>query len=218
MLLCPHAQSPSPPHPRPQIKDFPGKSQVVLRSRLKADSLRWWKSELWVPGYSPVVEASLAVEWFSFLEASVNSKQEDYKKVGNVMSVQWVPTPLTPSELSDLPGTHLSTTHCTDTEKKQTQKAQNKPVFYFWVASWEMAPFIRWWTLGYFHVGAIVNSATIWTFTYKLLCEYTFLNILDCIYWGWGLPCWLCGKESACNAGDMGSIPGPERPHILWSS
>ena len=95
------------------------------------------------------------------------------------------------------PGTHLSTTHCTDTEEKQTQKAQNKPVFYFWVASWEMAPFIRWWTLGYFHVGAIVNSATIWTFTYKLLCEYTFLNILGCIYWRWGLPCWLCGKESA---------------------
>ena len=26
---------------------------------------------------------------------------------------------------------HQSTTHCTDTEKKQTQKAQNKPVFYF---------------------------------------------------------------------------------------
>ena len=41
-----------------------------------------------MPGYSPVVEASLAVEWFSFLEASVNSKQEDYKKVGNVVSVQ----------------------------------------------------------------------------------------------------------------------------------
>ena len=23
-----------------------------------------------------------------------------------------------------------------------------------------------------------------------------------------GLPWWLSGKESACNAGDMGSIPG----------
>ena len=25
-----------------------------------------------------------------------------------------------------------------------------------------------------------------------------------------GLPRWLSGKESACNAGDMGSIPGLE--------
>ena len=23
-----------------------------------------------------------------------------------------------------------------------------------------------------------------------------------------GLPCWLCGKESACSAGDAGSITG----------
>ena len=35
MLLCPQAQRPSPPHPRPQTNDFRGKSQVVLRSRLK---------------------------------------------------------------------------------------------------------------------------------------------------------------------------------------
>ena len=27
----------------------------------------------------------------------------------------------------------------------------------------------------------------------------------------WGLPCWLRGKESACNAGDAGSVPGPGR-------
>ena len=26
-----------------------------------------------------------------------------------------------------------------------------------------------------------------------------------------GLPLWLAGKESACNAGDLGSIPGLER-------
>ena len=27
----------------------------------------------------------------------------------------------------------------------------------------------------------------------------------------WGLSSWLCGKESACSAGDSGSIPGPGR-------
>ena len=27
-----------------------------------------------------------------------------------------------------------------------------------------------------------------------------------------GLPWWLSGKESACNAGDVGSIPGWEDP------
>ena len=25
------------------------------------------------------------------------------------------------------------------------------------------------------------------------------------------LPRWLCGKESSCNAGDLGLIPGSER-------
>ena len=28
------------------------------------------------------------------------------------------------------------------------------------------------------------------------------------IYWFWGFPYGLAGKESACNAGDLGSIPG----------
>ena len=27
----------------------------------------------------------------------------------------------------------------------------------------------------------------------------------------WGFPCGSAGKESACNAGDLGSIPGLER-------
>ena len=27
-----------------------------------------------------------------------------------------------------------------------------------------------------------------------------------------GFPCGLAGKESACNAGDLGSIPGSEGP------
>ena len=28
-----------------------------------------------------------------------------------------------------------------------------------------------------------------------------------------GFPCYLAGKESACNAGDLGSIPGLGRFH-----
>jgi len=31
-----------------------------------------------------------------------------------------------------------------------------------------------------------------------------------------GLPQWLSGKESACNAGDPGSIPGSERSAGEW--
>ena len=27
------------------------------------------------------------------------------------------------------------------------------------------------------------------------------------IYWFWGFPCGSAGKESTCNAGDLGSIP-----------
>ena len=30
------------------------------------------------------------------------------------------------------------------------------------------------------------------------------------VYISWGLPKWLSGKESTCNAGDMGSILGRE--------
>ena len=33
-----------------------------------------------------------------------------------------------------------------------------------------------------------------------------------------GLPWWLGGKESAANAGDIGSTPGPGRSHMLWSN
>ena len=182
MLLCPQAQRPSPPHPRPQTKDFRGKSQVVLRIRLKADSLRWRKRELWVPGYSPVVAASFAIEWFSFLEASVKSKREDYKKV---RSVQWVPTPLTPSELSHLPGTHFSTTHCTLTEERQTQKAQDRPSS---ASEWLpekrlLSSADRHWvisTLG------LLWILLLYEHSHTSFCVNTlfFFNFLDCIYWG----------------------------------
>ena len=33
-----------------------------------------------------------------------------------------------------------------------------------------------------------------------------------------GLPWWLSGKESACNAGDRGSIPGSGRSPGRWNS
>ena len=38
-------------------------------------------------------------------------------------------------------------------------------------------------------------------------------NVLDFGYsvTGMGLPLWLSGKESTCNAGDVGSITGPGR-------
>ena len=39
-------------------------------------------------------------------------------------------------------------------------------------------------------------------FTIRVGCFYSFLG------WEKGLPWWLNGKESACNAGDAGSIPG----------
>ena len=33
-----------------------------------------------------------------------------------------------------------------------------------------------------------------------------------------GLPRWLSGKESACNAEDTGSIPAPGRSHMLQNN
>ena len=35
-----------------------------------------------------------------------------------------------------------------------------------------------------------------------------FLCVLDTFHFGLGFPCGSAGKESACNAGDLGSIPG----------
>ena len=35
-----------------------------------------------------------------------------------------------------------------------------------------------------------------------------FGDIFDCHYLGKGLPSWLNGKESTCNAGDISLIPG----------
>ena len=37
------------------------------------------------------------------------------------------------------------------------------------------------------------------------------ISISDSIYRNYGLPQWLRGKESACNEGDAGSIPGSGR-------
>ena len=38
--------------------------------------------------------------------------------------------------------------------------------------------------------------------------EPAFLCGLDAFRFGLGFPCGSAGKESACNAGDLGSIPG----------
>ena len=35
--------------------------------------------------------------------------------------------------------------------------------------------------------------------------------VLKCLVRGLGLPWWLCDKESACNTGDTGLIPGSGR-------
>ena len=56
------------------------------------------------------------------------------------------------------------------------------------------------------------------TFTWNLLkCVFWFsrsgAGLSFCILNSSGLPWWLSGKESACNAGDPGSIPGLGRYH-----
>ena len=42
------------------------------------------------------------------------------------------------------------------------------------------------------------------------LCA-TLCDAMDCSPWGKGLPWWLSGKESVCQAGDVGLILGPRR-------
>ena len=36
------------------------------------------------------------------------------------------------------------------------------------------------------------------------ICHYSFVQPIECM----GFPCGSTGKESACNAGDLGLIPG----------
>ena len=44
-------------------------------------------------------------------------------------------------------------------------------------------------------------------YIYIYICIYIYIYICICIY---GFPGGSIGKETACNAGDMGSIPGSE--------
>ena len=45
-------------------------------------------------------------------------------------------------------------------------------------------------------------------YVYMCVCICICICICICVY---GLPWWLSGKESACNAGDLGLIPGLRR-------
>ena len=44
------------------------------------------------------------------------------------------------------------------------------------------------------------------------MCVCEFPRVSACVWGVCGLPRWPSGKESACNAVDAGSIPGPGRP------
>jgi len=53
-------------------------------------------------------------------------------------------------------------------------------------------------------LGALLDSI-------KLLNVYfvkVYLDIFDVLHKEFGFPCVSAGKESTCNAGDLGSIPG----------
>ena len=43
------------------------------------------------------------------------------------------------------------------------------------------------------------------------MCKTFFNKLIVAVMWYAGLPRWLSGKESTCNAGDMSLIPGLER-------
>ena len=45
----------------------------------------------------------------------------------------------------------------------------------------------------------------------QLVAVYHSLRIMLCICSTWGFPAGSDGKESACNVGDLGSIPGSRR-------
>ena len=64
-----------------------------------------------------------------------------------------------------------------------------------------------------------IFSCALWT-SGCLLWRNVHLDFCHFFYWVdcffdhelWGLPCGSAGKESACNAGDLGLIPGWENP------
>ena len=44
--------------------------------------------------------------------------------------------------------------------------------------------------------------------THGLFITFYLIIFGDLCFTSFGLPLWLAGKESACNVGDLGSIPG----------
>ena len=51
-----------------------------------------------------------------------------------------------------------------------------------------------------------LNELIIYIYTNTYICIYVYIYV--CVYIYIGFPCGSAGKESACNAGDLGSIPG----------
>ena len=49
----------------------------------------------------------------------------------------------------------------------------------------------------------VQSSIFIDMYFFSILGDYTILNLVPC-----GCPQWLSTKESACDAGDVGSVPG----------
>ena len=64
-------------------------------------------------------------------------------------------------------------------------------------------------------VGIVLCLQKVWSpllLTGSVYMLFLFFGFyLHIILWSYGLPQWLNGKESACNAGDTGSIPGSGR-------
>ena len=70
------------------FKKLKKKKKSLQPETMEGSPILFLSAELWVPGYSPAAETSFTSDWFSFLEASENSEQEDYKEFGNVRFAQ----------------------------------------------------------------------------------------------------------------------------------
>ena len=60
----------------------------------------------------------------------------------------------------------------------------------------------------------MVLGSRVWNGSITSVNIRIILNVTHDLIW---LPWWLSGKESACNAGDLSSIPGSRRPLGGWN-
>ena len=103
-----------------------------------------------------------------------------------------------------------------------TEISKKLKLFFFFIKSHCTGTLVGMWTPEskvYLNTLTILNKYFIFVFKYlNILNNYFILTARIKIYLFWDFPGGAVGGNLPVNAGDMGSIPGPGRSHMLCSN